>query len=653
MKAFSLIFGAALLLPACGTGSSLPDPIDTPSPPPRLLPGMKRFRGVDHPQASFPTCMNPKLAYFGGPLLQSPTIIAVFWSSAVNPMVQANMAQFYADVTQTTYWRMLQEYDSVGLTPGSNQVILPGTSGGSVVISPSKCNPGADPCPLTDADLQAELSRQIDMNVLPPPSVDCTGNANTIYMVSFPPNITLTGPTTGVSCANMGFCAYHSTGTYAPSGVPIIYGALMDEFTGPCSSGCGGASSPLDNTTSTASHELAEATTDADVGLVTALGYAYPAAWGDNDNGCGEIGDICDTHGSTATITVSGRSWVVQQLWSNKQNACVSSGPGQPICAGTTLADCRMCSCGDNGGVCNGVTPVCEASSANVLWGACEACTATAGTCSQGSCLQSTTPSQDDICPGCVPLTACPAGANCGPLPDGCGGTLNCGTCTAPQTCGGGTPFVANVCGCTPATDCGPAVKCGTAPDGCGGMVLCGTCTPPETCGGGIPSFPGVCGCTPINACPAGDDCGEVPDGCNGMIACGGCGPDQTCVKNQCVASSSSSSSTSSSSSASSSASSSSSTTASSSSSGGTGGSGTGGAAASSSSGHGESPAPSGGCHCEVAGAPPGPTSSRLWVLGLLALAVMPRRRSLGNSRRGLGNPYWVPHRYQQTRLLP
>ena len=36
-------------------------------------------------------------------------------------------------------------------------------------------------------------------------------------------------------------------------------------------------------------------------------------------------------------------------------------------------------------------------------------------------------------CPTCESLSA-----NCGDPPDGCGGTLNCGTCTPPQTCGGG-----------------------------------------------------------------------------------------------------------------------------------------------------------------------------------------------------------------------
>ena len=45
----------------------------------------------------------------------------------------------------------------------------------------------------------------------------------------------------------------------------------------------------------------------------------------------------------------------------------------------------------------------------------------------------------------CVPAACAAQGKNCGSVSDGCGGTLNCGVCTAPQTCGGGgTP---NVCG--------------------------------------------------------------------------------------------------------------------------------------------------------------------------------------------------------------
>lgn len=45
----------------------------------------------------------------------------------------------------------------------------------------------------------------------------------------------------------------------------------------------------------------------------------------------------------------------------------------------------------------------------------------------------------------CRPTTCTARGKNCGTLPDGCGGTLACGRCTSPATCGGGG--VANVCG--------------------------------------------------------------------------------------------------------------------------------------------------------------------------------------------------------------
>jgi len=47
--------------------------------------------------------------------------------------------------------------------------------------------------------------------------------------------------------------------------------------------------------------------------------------------------------------------------------------------------------------------------------------------------------------PACTPTTCAAQGKNCGTIPNGCGGTLTCGACTAPQTCGGAG--VANVCG--------------------------------------------------------------------------------------------------------------------------------------------------------------------------------------------------------------
>src|SRR5262245_51169616 len=151
------------------------------------------------------------------------------------------------------------------------------------------------------------------------------------------------------------------------------------------------------------------------------------------------------------------------------------------------------------------------------------------------------------VCPGlCLPnctccqtVTTCAAqGATCGTIPNGCGGTLTCGVCTAPQTCGGGG--VANSCGCTPTTCAAQGKNCGTIPNGCGGTLACGVCTAPQTCGGGgVPNVCGV-GCVPTTCAAQGKNCGTIPDGCGGTLTCGVCTAPQTCggggVANVCGA---------------------------------------------------------------------------------------------------------------------
>lgn len=126
--------------------------------------------------------------------------------------------------------------------------------------------------------------------------------------------------------------------------------------------------------------------------------------------------------------------------------------------------------------------------------------------------------SDDETCTSCVPTNCAELGAGCGNLPNGCGGTLDCGTCTPPQTCGGGgVPYQ---CGssCTPTTCADAGATCGSISDGCGGTLTCGTCTAPQSCGGaGIPNH---CGCTPATC---GEQCGQVSDGCGGTIDCGAC----------------------------------------------------------------------------------------------------------------------------------
>jgi hypothetical protein len=131
--------------------------------------------------------------------------------------------------------------------------------------------------------------------------------------------------------------------------------------------------------------------------------------------------------------------------------------------------------------------------------------------------------------PACVPKTCNQIGVTCGTADDTCGHELNCGSCPAGQTCGGGG--VPGKCGgCVPTTCKAQGLECGPAGDGCGNTLACGDCVPGQTCGGG--GVAGKCGGTcpvPTTCKDLGYTCGPAGDGCGGVIQCGTCKPPQTC----------------------------------------------------------------------------------------------------------------------------
>ena len=130
----------------------------------------------------------------------------------------------------------------------------------------------------------------------------------------------------------------------------------------------------------------------------------------------------------------------------------------------------------------------------------------------------------------CVPTTCKALGFTCGPAGDGCGGTLSCGTCTAPETCGGGGKSKCGVpdAGCKPLTCSAQNISCGPASDGCGNTLDCGSCPTGQTCGGGgVPFQCGSGGCTPATCLPG--QCGSAPDGCGGSITCATCTLPDVC----------------------------------------------------------------------------------------------------------------------------
>ena len=118
---------------------------------------------------------------------------------------------------------------------------------------------------------------------------------------------------------------------------------------------------------------------------------------------------------------------------------------------------------------------------------------------------------------GCGLVTCASQHATCGPIGDGCGGVIDCGTCTPPDTCGGGgTLFQCGSGGgsgsgsgtCTPRTCAQAGAQCGVVADGCGGVTAdCGTCPSGQICGGaGVANqcaTPPCSGplCSMVNAC--------------------------------------------------------------------------------------------------------------------------------------------------------
>ncbi len=211
-----------------------------------------------------------------------------------------------------------------------------------------------------------------------------------------------------------------------------------------------------------------------------------------------------------------------------------TTGDGGNTDAGNNTG-CGLLTCQSVGASCGPVSDGCD----GVLQ--CGSCAAPQ-TCGGGG-----SPSQCGGMQGCVPITCTAMSANCGPMSDGCGNLLNCGACLGTQTCGGGG--VSNTCGtagCSPRTCAGLGANCGPVGDGCGGLLNCGTCTAPLTCGGG--GAANVCGggttadggaiCTPRTCMAANATCGTIGDGCGGTLFCGDCTGQTLCgaagTANQC-----------------------------------------------------------------------------------------------------------------------
>jgi hypothetical protein len=295
----------------------------------RFVPFGKSGRNTSGITSFFPA--GAHLTYFGGPVISNIQVIAVFWGPNVSSSITANGAidQFYTDITNSRYFDLLSEYTTFGIvgsngTSTSSQTIGRGSFAGKFTITPATCPESTLPtsaCTVTDAQIQTELTNQINAGHLPAPQNDAHGIPNTYYAIYFPPSVTIQLDATTKSCVNGGFCAYHSN-----TGSNLPYGVMPDFSTGGCSVGCGGGTT-LQIATGVSSHEMGEAVTDAQVGSATIFGP--PLAWYDHvpppGTDPGEIADICDP--ASASVSAGGHTYTVEPLFSNLQNDCVTTPP--------------------------------------------------------------------------------------------------------------------------------------------------------------------------------------------------------------------------------------------------------------------------------------------------------------------------------------
>jgi hypothetical protein len=239
---------------------------------------VRRAAGIAAPAA-------PLLIYRGGPLLTACDVVVLFWGAQWNATtrkaLRTKIGSFFQFVLTSPLLDQLAEYNVPQYRIGH------GTFSGSLVITTP-----APQATVTDAAVRAFLKQQIATNPqLPKPT------PNRLYFIFLPPGVvSVQGGTK--SCTS--FCGYHDA-IPDPTYREIYYSPMPY----PGCAGCRGGLTVIDALTSTSSHELCEAITDAVPGF----------GWYDDAHG--EIGDICPWR------TKKLGNYRVQLEWSNRAGQCM------------------------------------------------------------------------------------------------------------------------------------------------------------------------------------------------------------------------------------------------------------------------------------------------------------------------------------------
>jgi hypothetical protein len=253
--------------------------------------------------------------YNGGPVIANPILYPTFWGSlwpdATHQAQSQRLVQFLKDLINSDWMNILTQY---GVGSGN---------GGGQVMNPSFIS--SIPANVSDAQIHLAIQSAINAGTLPEPPAN---NASTVLIVFLDESAAVSDASLGiVMCepSRDNAFGYHFDFTTARGN--NCYYAVIPALDDTCiRNTCpGGCSLTLTETqeqrrTQVAAHEIAEMLTDP----------KFPTGW--FGNASDENGDICN--GETATITVGGRTWNTQRIYSksddiktNGSSFCIASAP--------------------------------------------------------------------------------------------------------------------------------------------------------------------------------------------------------------------------------------------------------------------------------------------------------------------------------------
>jgi hypothetical protein len=302
-----VVFGAVLgLVVGCGgsadSSTQAPAPAATDNPPAEQPPADPVAPPLDHgaPSETYPA-FKPEIGQLvnnGGHVMKNPVIVTVTWSGETNA---DTFEKFGDELGPSDYWKAVTSEYGIGA----------GTSGAANHVRMTDTPPST----LSDTDIPTLVAQKIqatDATAWPQPTTD-----DFVYIL-YIPNAT-TFKLQGKEVCSQGVGGYHDSTKVG--GKEVAYAVIPQ---------CGG----LDESTLSASHELAEAATDPHPqSLPGYVGFDEDhLSWEFFQQFQSENGDACEFY-RDSSLAEPTLGFTVQRQWSNAaaaagHNPCVPSATG-------------------------------------------------------------------------------------------------------------------------------------------------------------------------------------------------------------------------------------------------------------------------------------------------------------------------------------